>query len=875
MDIRKVRFWTGPNLYSFKPMIYIELDIGVYEEKPSHLIPGFADKLVTLIPSLRTHTCSLGYEGGFVERLREGTWMGHIAEHVAIELQNLAGIEVNRGKTVTSGTKGIYYVAYEYREKESGLLAFHAAVDIVTGIAEGREHKTVEAYVAEISRLYYGNKLGPSTESIWNAAVRRGIPVERVGEESFLRLGTGSRQKHVQATITSQTSFLAVENSCDKQMTKELLANAGLPVPEGRVCRTVEQAAEAGRSLGYPLVIKPQNGRQGKGVVTNLKHEEELLTAFTHIQEPGTDYIVERYIAGDDYRFLVVNGAVVAASLRLPPRVTGDGKRSIRELIEQENDNPLRGEDHEKPMTRIPTDERTRCYLAKEGLTLDTVPAKGQSVQVLGHANLSIGGMAVDVTDAVHPSYCRIAVEAAAAIGLDVAGIDIISKDATIPFDEREATILEVNASPGIRMHLHPSSGKSRDAGAAIVDYLFPKAESASIPIVAVTGTNGKTTTTRLAAHLLRKEGRRIGMTNSDGIWIDDQCIDDGDCSGPGSARRILSRPDVDLAVLETARGGMMREGLAFRWCDVGIVTNVAEDHLGQDGLETLDQLRRLKQLVAETVRPGGTCILNADDENCMKMTRHTKGRLVLFSLRADNPHIRASLASGGSAWYVEEGWVIVAENGVQQRFMPVDHMPVTMKGLALHNAANAMAALAAARALGKSLAELRSLLITFKPSFKMNRGRFNVLEHDGRTIVCDYAHNPAGVSAMFDAVERLKKRRIITVASAAGDRQDRAIKELGEIIGRRSDVFVIKEDGDLRGRLPMEAAGLLLEGARRAGMKRSRTHIVPDEFTAFREAWSLSVPGDLLLLLHDKFASVELFLKELLTESKMLEQMG
>ncbi|WNQ13427.1 cyanophycin synthetase [Paenibacillus aurantius] len=864
MKINRIKFWTGPNLYSFRPTIWVELDLEELEDKPSHLLPGFVDRLLHIMPTLKTHTCSLGYPGGLVERLREGTWMGHILEHMALEIQHLAGIPVKRGKTVTSERKGIYFVTFDYKEKESGLHAFHAAYELVEGLLEGKEDLDAAPYVTKTAELYYANKLGPSTEAIFEAAKARKIPVERVGKDSFLRLGTGSRQKYVQATVSSQTSYLAVENSCDKEMTKRLLEDAGLPVPEGTVVRSSRELPRTAESLGFPLVIKPLNGRQGQGVVTNIQSPEQLHSAFTQVGEEGRDYIVERYFAGEDYRFVVVGGELVAASLRIPPRVTGDGKKTIRELIEEENLNPLRGECHEKPMTRIPLDERTECYLAKNGLSLEAVPRKGEEIEVLGNANLSTGGKAIDVTDTVHADYRSMAIRAAGAVGLDIAGIDIISPDVTVPFNPDKAVILEVNAAPGIRMHHYPSEGKSRDVGGAIMDYLFPSREEATIPVVAVTGTNGKTTTSRLVAHLLKKEGRRIGLTNSDGVWVDDQVLDTGDCSGPGSARRILTHPEVDLAVLETARGGMLREGLAFRYCDVGIVTNVSEDHLGLDGVETMDDLRKLKQLVAEVVLPEGTCILNADDEHCLQMAEHTNGRVVYFSLRADNAVVREAVKSGGEAWYLDEGWIVCARNGEAVRFLPAAHIPLTIKGLALHNIANVMAGLAAAHALGKTLAELRNQVITFFPSLKQNRGRFNVLEKDGRILVADYAHNVAGVEAMFTTIKGMEKKRVITVASAAGDRPDKAIVEMGTVIGRESDYFIVKEDHDLRGRPPEEAAALLTQGAHRGGLTGERIKQVLDEKKAFHQAWQMSMPGDILLMLHDSFRNFEDFLKEM-----------
>lgn len=862
MKINRVNYLTGPNLYSFKPTIWIEIDIEEFEEKPSNLIPGFTDKLLKIIPSLHTHTCSRGYAGGFVERLNEGTWMGHILEHIALEIQHLAGISVKRGKTITSERKGIYFVTYDYVEAKSGFYAFEAALEIVTAIVTGNEISAAP-YIQHTSDLYHLHKLGPSTEAIYNAARQRKIPVERIGTNSYLRLGTGKKQKSVQATISSQTSYLAVENSCDKDMTKNLLKGYGLPVPSGDVVSNEYELLQSAEKIGYPLVIKPLNGRQGQNIVTNIQNDTDLIAAFHCVFSEGTSYILERFYAGNDYRFFVVNGELVAASLRLPPFVIGDGYKTIGELIEEENQNPLRGEGHEKAMSKIPMDERTVVHLEKSGYSLESVLKKGESVEVLGNANLSTGGSAIDVTDDVHSDYRKMAIEAAEAVGLDIAGIDILSSDVTVPYVEGEAAILEVNAAPGIRMHLYPSQGKSRDAGGAIVDYLFSSREEAAIPIVAVTGTNGKTTTTRLVSHLLQKENVTVGFTCSDGVWVGDQQLDSGDCSGPRSARKVLSHPAVDVAVLETARGGMLREGLAFRYCDVGIVTNVSEDHLGLNGVETLEDLKKLKQTVAEVVLPEGTCILNADDEQCVDMANHTNGEVIFFSLSVMNPVIQEKLRKGSKVWYLEDDWVVYNEKGKAERFLPVSHIPITINGAARHNIANVLGALAAAHSLGRPLSELRSKVITFLSTENQNRGRFNVLNIHGRTIVVDYAHNPAGLRALFETVDHLKSGRVITVGSAAGDRQDNAIREMGRIFGSHSDIFIIKEDVNLRGRIPGETVHLLYTGVKEAGGSTS-VSVYPKEAEAFIQAWENSEPGDTIVFLYDEYTSIQGILQKI-----------
>ncbi|WP_404331283.1 cyanophycin synthetase [Mesobacillus maritimus] len=870
MKINRVRYLKGPNYFSYKPMMWIELDIEAYEFQPSNKIPGFSKELIALLPGLKMHTCSLGYEGGFIERLEEGTWMGHILEHIAIELQIMAGIEVKHGKTITSEQKGIYFVAYEYKEPESGLFAFEAALEIGERLAEGKKDISVNQYVNKISSLFYENKLGPSTEAIYDAAIQEKIPVERLNSNSLLRIGTGSKQKSVQATITSQTSCMAVETACDKQATKDALASCGLPVPTGKVVRSFKDIFKVAENLQFPLVIKPLNGRQGQGVITNIKDKDELFNVVNCMDHHVKEFILEKHYEGHDYRLLVIGGKLIAASLRLPPFVIGNGHDSIRRLIEIENKNPLRGEGHEKPMTKIPFNFTVTCFLEKFDLQMNSVPAKGEIVQVVGNANLSTGGQAIDVTDEVHPTIKEIAETAAKVIGLDVAGIDFISKDISKPYDPHTSAIIEVNAAPGIRMHLFPSKGKRRDVGKAIVESLFKNREEAAIPVIAVTGTNGKTTTTRMIKYFLETENRTVGMTNSDGVYIGKHCIDEGDCSGPISARKILSNPMVDTAVLETARGGILREGLAFTHCDVGVVTNVAEDHLGIDGIETFDQLVKLKRLIPEVVLEGGHCVLNADDPEVVKMTSYTKGEVIFTSLDVNNPYIQEKIKTGGTTWFLDStGWVSYCHNRVYGKFLPVADIPITFGGSAKHNVSNLLQALAAAFAQGVDVESLKERAVRFTPDFHYSKGRFNKLDVEGRQIIIDYAHNYAGLKAVFEAVEALKTGRVITVLSAPGDRLDSDIAQLGEITAAKTDIMVIKEDAELRGRKPLEVPALIKRVAKKR-LSESNIHVVPVEVEAFTKAWELSKSGDLLLLLYEDFTQVKYFIGNCIQKTRV-----
>lgn len=861
MKINRVRFLKGPNYFAYKPTICVELDLKELENRPTDAIPGFNEKLLNLLPNLGNHTCSRGYEGGFRERLTRGTWMGHVLEHMAIELQNMAGIDVARGKTIMLKETGVYHVTYDYKEPKSGLQAFHASKEIVEMILKKEKRINIKAYVEQIENLYYKHKLGPSTAAIYDAAHANNIPVERIGEESLVRLGTGSRQKYVQATITSQTSNLAVENSCDKSMTKAILTGCGLPVPEGEIAHSIEDIFDSADRLGFPLVIKPFNGRQGQGVITHIKNKDELFNVVHCLESHVEKYIVERHLEGHDYRLMIVDGKLVAASLRLPPFVIGNAKESIRILIEKENRNPLRGEGHEKPMSKIPLTHTVTCYLEKRNRNLATIPKQGELIQVVGNANLSTGGKAIDVTDQVHPTIEKMAVAAARAIGLDVAGIDFICQDITKPFDHTKMAIIEVNAAPGIRMHHYPSEGTKRDVGNAIVEYLFPSREDAAIPIIAVTGTNGKTTTTRLIHYFLSDAQTKVGMTNSDGVFIGEEILEQGDCSGPISARTILAHPEVDIAVLETARGGILREGLAFRRCDVGIITNVSEDHLGCDGIDTLEDLIKLKRLVAEVVLENGYCVLNADDAPVLEMADYTEGEVIYTTTQFNHPLIKAAINDGLKVWYVDEHERInYTENGKIQRFMKCEQIPITINGKARHNVSNLLQALAAAYTQGISMEDLRKKAMTFMPDANLSKGRFNLKKVKERTIIVDYAHNAAGLQAIFNTVSAYYRNRIITVLAGPGDRINEEIISLASIVALQSDLFIIKEDDDLRGRKPLEVAKLLQETAVEEGLPVEQAVIIPNEMDAFLKAWESSEPGDLLLFFYTDFSYVEQF---------------
>jgi cyanophycin synthetase len=863
--------YTGPNLYGLQPMIRVRLDLGALEDWPTNRLPGFAQTLLGVLPGLAEHGCSYRQPGGLVQRMRDGTWLGHVIEHVALELLSRAGAPARRGKTRSvKGQPGVYDILYRYEDRVSGLAAGRAAIQLVDALLPPElrgvdalerlaeplvdDPADVAAIVAALRRLVTANGLGPSTRAIVDEARRRGIPALRLDNASLVQLGHGSRQRRIRASVTDATSLIGAELAGHKAAAKALLAEAGLPVPSGRVVRSQDEALSAARHLRWPVVVKPLNGNHGRGVTTGIRTAEALGVAVAAASRISRAVIVERELPGNDHRILVVNGQVVAAAERVPARVVGDGRTSVAALIEAVNADPHRGDGHENVLTRIKVDAAVRALLERQGLDLASVPRAGQAVRLRGTANLSTGGTAVDRTDAIHPDNAAIAVQAAAILGLDVAGIDMLTPDIGRSVREAGGGIVEVNAAPGLRMHLQPSEGTPRDVARPIVASLFPPGRRSRIPIFAITGTNGKSTTARMVARILCEAGYRVGLTSTSGVYIDGRLQVAADASGPRSARMVLSNPTVDAAVLEAARGGILREGLGFDRCDVGAVLNVTADHLGVKGIDTVEDLARVKSIVTESVGRLGHAVLNADDPLTVAMARHAGGRLVWFSgsagAAARDP-IRSHIAGGGLAVVQEGGNILLYRNG-RTVVVPTADVPATLGGAADFNTLNALAATAMTAAFGIEVETIARALRAFTTSFEESPGRLNILDAHGVRVIVDYAHNPAALIALGRLVERLRTDtgRSFGMVSIPGDRRDCDLIEMGVLASGIFDEIMFREAPDGRGRPAGSINALMSEGALSAGKPPECVHRLGNEEEATDECLRRARPGDLVVLM-------------------------
>jgi len=884
LRILDTRILRGPNYWSRAPVVKLLVDLGVLEQYPSNTIPGFVDGLVALMPSLEDHACSLNRRGGFISRLRDGTWAGHVAEHIALDLQNLAGIHVRLGKTRGAGPTGQYNVVFEYREEAVGLEAGKIAVNLVNHLVAPGDPEHAMDYHAELERLIRlaeRQAFGPSTQAIIDEAASRDIPFIRLDKHSLVQLGQGVHQQRIRATMTSRTSGIAVDVASDKNLTNKLLDSAGLPVPRADVVETVDAAVEAANRLGYPCVVKPLDGNHGRGVQLDLRSEDDVRRAFpAALRETRSgEVVVETYIHGNDYRCLVIGGKVAAIAERVPASVTGDGTSTVRQLVDRTNADSRRGIGHEKVLTRINVDDAAIELVRAQGYEMDEVPPEGTWVKLALTGNMSTGGTSIDRTAEAHPDNVEIAEMAARVVGLDVAGIDFICPDITVPVRETGGAIVEVNAAPGFRMHTNPTEGEPQYVARPVIDLLFPAGAAARIPIIAVTGTNGKTTTVRMIAHILKLMGRRVGMTSTDGIVVDGRMIRRGDMSGPKSARMILQNPTVDTAVFEVARGGILREGLGYDRNDIAVVTNVTGDHLGIGGIDTLRQLAEVKGVLVEAVPRSGTAILNADDPNVARMGLRCDGAVVYFSMETEKgspgfDRVDGHCGRGGAAFVIRqtpEGDQIVLRHG--PRTMPALYthlVPATFGGKARMNVANALAAAAAAWASGAHLHDIRQGLRTFTTSFFQAPGRLNYLEVAGVRVVIDYCHNVDGMRNLADFVQRMmsdgvprggRQGRAIGVIGVPGDRRDEDMREYGALAATAFDEIIVREDRNLRGRESGVAATNVVEGVRRAradGTGRAvRVEKILTELTAARAALRRANPGDLLVMCVDDPVSV------------------
>lgn len=835
----------------------MRLDIEELEHKPSDQVPGLVKRLQDLIPSLYDHRCSVGEPGGFLQRVEAGTYAGHLVEHVAIELQNLIGFSVGYGKTVDTYDPGVYHVCFRYRDEACGLAAGREAVDLVERLFNEQD-VDLQSVIDRLKVVRDEHMLGPSTGSIVDAAKRRNIPYYRLSDDSsYTQLGHGHKQQRFQATVTWKTGIIGHGIADDKDWTKQILGDAGIPVPQGQIVYSFEEAMAAARYYGYPLVTKPLIGNHGRGVTTNITNEAELREGYDAAYARNESVVIEQYINGEDHRLLVIDGKLVAAARRRPAAVTGDGRSTLGQLIEKENQDPRRGVGHENLLTQIHIDHQTERLVAQAGLTFESVIPDGELVLLKSTANLSTGGTATDLTDDVHPEVRHAAERIGRLIGLDIIGIDLLAETLTRPLAEQSAGVVEVNAGPGFRMHLSPTHGTGRDVGKHVVDTLFPEeSDDGRVPITAITGTNGKTTTTRLISHLLRHAGRQVGMACTGTVEIDNHVIMRGDYSGPQAAHTVLKEPTVEHAVLEVARGGIMRRGLGFDASDVGVLLNIASDHLGERDIHTLDELARCKTVVLDAVKPDGHCVLNADDPRVMDQgTYWSRGKIIYFTMDPDFEPVKKHVESHGIAFTVKDGRIVLRQGQVEAEVVEVNDVPIAFEGYAPFNVQNAMAAAAAGYALGLSLGDIKMGLQTFHPSPGQLPGRTNLIQADGVRCLIDYGHNVPALTALESLVANLTAKRRIAVASAPGNRRDEDLMALGAQLAKMHDALYICEP-DPRGRTPGEAADLLRRGAESNTAEQCKVEVVMVEHDAVEKAMDEASEGDLLVLLVDDIES-------------------
>ncbi len=872
MRILERNVYVGPSLYAHFPVIRLVMDLGPLEAWPTGRLGGaYVDALLAALPGLHEHGCSYGEPGGFIRRMREGdgTWLGHVFEHVAIELQNIAGEDVTFGKTRSvDGRPGVYTVVYEYAQRDEGIEAGELATQLLCSLLPEavQPEGSVPAGWAwatardEFIRYAQRRALGPSTASLVKAAEERGIPWLRLNEQSLIQLGHGKYQQRIQATVTGRTSHIAVELAQDKEETNKILAQCGLPVPQQELVRSADRAVRAAEKLGYPVVTKPYNGNHGRGISVNLATPEAVRAGFEAAAEHSSAVIVETFVQGEDHRLLVVNGELVAATLRTPGLVVGDGLHSVRALVDTVNQDPRRGVGHEKVMTRIEMDAQAEMMLKRQDLTPDDTPAAGRAVLLRSTANLSTGGTATDVTDVIHPDNREMAVRAIKAIGLDVGGVDFLCPDITESYKTVGGGICEVNAAPGFRMHVAPSVGTPRDAAGPVIDMLFPQGSPSRVPIAGITGTNGKTTTSRMLAHITKMAGYTPGLTTTDGVYIDGQRTVEGDMTGPVATRMVLADPSIDIAVLELARGGLLRAGMGVPYINVGAVLNVKSDHLGLRGIDTLEQLAEVKRIVVEVARD--CAVLNADDDNVIRMSAHTDAKHLCY-VTTDPQHansgaiVREHIRAGGRACALEHGvngqMITLYDKGRHIPLMWTHLIPATMEGRAMHNVQNAMFAAALAFSLDIKLDAIRQGLRTFDTTFFQAPGRMNVYDEHPFKVIFDYAHNAHAVGVMADLAQRLDVRgRRIVVVAGPGDRRDDDIRNIALAVAGRFDHYICRRDDGLRGRASDEVPQMIAAVLREQGVPESAITVRPDEQEAIDAALRMGRPGDLLLVFAD-----------------------
>ena len=866
MQIEEIKIMRGPNYWSVRrsKLIQMKLNLEEMEQRPTNTIPGFRERLELMFPTMYEHRCSEGVAGGFFHRVDEGTWMGHVIEHIALELQTLSGMDTGFGRTRGTGKEGEYYVVFSYMEEDAGVYAAKAAVRITQAIADNVEYN-LEEDIMQLREIREDTCLGPSTGCIVEEAAKRNIPFIRLNKHSLVQLGYGIHQKRIRATIASTTSNIAVDIACDKEETKNLLEAAEISVPRGVIVRSEEGLKAAIEKLGYPLVLKPVDGNHGKGATTNIIDWGMAIKALAAAQVYGRSIICERFIAGFDFRVLVINNKFICAALRTPAAVTGDGEHTIQWLVDETNKDPRRGYGHEKVLTSIKLDDFSEIMLREKGYTLETIPPKGELVLLKPTANLSTGGTSTDITDEVHPNNIFMCERISKIIGLDICGIDIMAPDLREPISQNGGAVLEVNAAPGFRMHIDPAVGIGRNVAEPVIDMLFPKGSEGRIPIIAITGTNGKTTTTRLVAHIAKGAGYKVGYTTSDGVYIQNQLLMKGDCTGPVSAQFVLKDPTVDFAVLECARGGILKNGLAFQNCDIAIITNVSTDHIGLGGIESIEQMAKVKAVVAETVFSYGYAILNADDDLVFAIKNDLNCNIGLFSMDENNPRIKKHCSGGGLAAVYENGYVTILKGTWKIRVEKVADIPITFGGKATHNIMNTLPAILATYLYRNiKVDDIKGALQTFIPSAKLTPGRLNFFKFKNFEFLVDFAHNQAGLLLLADFLSKIDGHPKVGIISGTGDRRDNDIKDLGRISASCFDEIIIRQDKNLRGRTAVEIVNLLVEGINEAKTKEIPVKIIYNEREAIMYAYQHAVPGSLITIMCDVVAEALDLIKEL-----------
>lgn len=851
MKILETKVMRGPNYWSNyrKKLIVIKLDLGELEDFPTNKIDGFSERIEQLLPSMYEHECSEGHPGGFFHRVETGTWMGHVVEHIALEIQSLAGMACGYGRTRSTNVRGVYHVVFSYEHEKAGLYAAKAAVEIAEALIKDEAYD-LQKDIDELAYLKRRYSFGPSTQAIVSEAQKRHIPFKRLSEGSLVTFGYGNKQQRIRAGITGNTSGIGIDLAGDKDATKRLLQSAHISVPKGVLVYDEEDLNDALDRIQFPVVVKPVDGNHGRGITTNVMTKDDALAAFRIAKTISREVIVEEFIQGFDYRFLVINYKLVAVAKRTPAMVMGDGKSTIAQLIEQTNKDPKRGNGHENVMTQIVVDEITEHILEKKNLKLSQVLPLGEIVFLKDTANLSTGGTATDVTDLVHPENAFMAERVARLLNLDICGIDVVAKDINVPLTREVGGIVEVNACPGLRMHLSPSKGLARNVAEPIVDMLFPDKSNGRIPIVAITGTNGKTTTTRLMAHLAQHAGKKVGYTTTEGIYIQGKAINMGDCTGPVSAEAVLYDPTIDFAVLECARGGILRSGLGFDHCDISIVTNVTEDHIGLKDIHSVEDLANVKAVVARSTYDHGYSILNADDDLVYNMARSLSCNIALFSITENNERVQEHCRKGGMAAIIEKGYLTICKGEWKTRLEKIVNIPLSMNGRAECMIKNILPAALAAVIHGFKTEDIRNALKSFTPSAEQTPGRMNIFNFGQFELMIDYAHNPDGFVQLKKFMDKTPASHKTGVLSATGDRRDEDIIAIGKLSAQIFDEIIIKHDKDLRGRSKEEITKLLLEGI--YSERKMPVQIISNEFDSVQYALDHAQSGSFTVILAD-----------------------